>query len=574
MMKELIIAIEEEIGNPGLFVGRRKELNYFLDWTEKVKKELSHSTAILSRKKRGKTALVQRLCNILHTQNDPMLIPFYFKIEEGKISQLNFSDIFYRSLLSQYLGFKFRNINFSSAILPFNMLEELAKNDKTLLPDISGMEQIIEKNNPDLAWKHAREAGHRISALKGERIIQVIDEFQFLNEYIYTDNTHTNRIELATFYQSTAESKVSPQIITGSYIGWLSTIIGKMVSRYDEYYLENFTDEEALEAVYNYSNIYEEEVSYESACYMTGVCENDPYYIARMFESRYEGKDLTSIPSIIETLKYETTYPTGRIAKMWLEYIWDAIEKVNDKNAKKIILYLAKYGEEERTREQILKDLNLDMDDDELETKLHKLAKADIIAYGSTNYDFKGLGDNIFEIVFRKMYEKEIEKVDVKIIEEEINKQLLSIQKQISYFKGMAAEYRIINRLLFAEIKKIPLENIVYNHQEGMVLGRFASMKKRLFHIDQERGLEADIFCESEDKKGTDFVVEVKDWKDVVSTEKVKQFIEKKKLLEVYLTKSTGYIFYSENGLTKEQEELLAADGIMYTDAGRLSYLS
>ena len=56
------------------------------------------------------------------------------------------------------------------------------------------------------------------------KIIQIIDEFQYLNEYFYRDEACTVKHELAVFYQKTASSRVSPQIITGSYIGWLTRI--------------------------------------------------------------------------------------------------------------------------------------------------------------------------------------------------------------------------------------------------------------------------------------------------------------------------------------------------------------
>lgn len=98
--RDLIIALEEEIGNPDLFVGRKKELDFFLNWALKTKGRLSQSTAILARRKKGKTALVQRLFNILYTINDPQIIPFYFRIEEGNITQLRFSELFYQTLLS------------------------------------------------------------------------------------------------------------------------------------------------------------------------------------------------------------------------------------------------------------------------------------------------------------------------------------------------------------------------------------------------------------------------------------------------------------------------------------------
>ncbi|MDJ0837126.1 MAG: hypothetical protein QNK37_11460, partial [Acidobacteriota bacterium] len=58
-------ALREEIGMPELFTGRHEDLTYFLNWAAEAKRMLSQSHVILARKRRGKTALVQRLFNIL-----------------------------------------------------------------------------------------------------------------------------------------------------------------------------------------------------------------------------------------------------------------------------------------------------------------------------------------------------------------------------------------------------------------------------------------------------------------------------------------------------------------------------
>jgi len=72
---DLIHALTEEIGDPDLFVGRRAEMARLMNWAEGVKRRISMSTGILSRRKMGKTALLQRFINILFTRNDPQLIP-------------------------------------------------------------------------------------------------------------------------------------------------------------------------------------------------------------------------------------------------------------------------------------------------------------------------------------------------------------------------------------------------------------------------------------------------------------------------------------------------------------------
>ncbi len=105
VMTGLTIALAEEIGNPDLFIGRKQELAFYLKWAHGTKDLLSKSQALLSRRKKGKTALVQRLFNILYSQADPDVIPFFFRIPERPLSTAGFGLEFYSAFLSQYLGF-------------------------------------------------------------------------------------------------------------------------------------------------------------------------------------------------------------------------------------------------------------------------------------------------------------------------------------------------------------------------------------------------------------------------------------------------------------------------------------
>lgn len=77
-------ALKERIGNPGLFTGRKQELTYFLKWIDDIKEEKSQSTALLARRKMGKSALMERLFNITFYKNDGV-IPLYYEIKETKM---------------------------------------------------------------------------------------------------------------------------------------------------------------------------------------------------------------------------------------------------------------------------------------------------------------------------------------------------------------------------------------------------------------------------------------------------------------------------------------------------------
>jgi hypothetical protein len=59
------------------------------------------------------------------------------------------------------------------------------------------------------------------------------------------------------------------------------------------------------------------------------------------------------------------------------------------------------------------------MTDEELEKKMETLVKGDIINQGQTHFDFRCVQDNIFDKVFRGVYQKEIEHFDIGDIKKE-----------------------------------------------------------------------------------------------------------------------------------------------------------
>jgi hypothetical protein len=441
-MWDLTYALAEEIGDPDLFVGRKKEMARLLKWADGAKRRISLSTGILSRRKKGKTALLQRFFNLLYTRNDPQLIPFYYRIPEERLTKTAFAKTFYRRLLSQYFAFTTRTPEWVNQVLSFDELRELAQGDRHVAADLRRMEDVLE-SSPEEAWGHARDAGHRISAVRDVRILQILDEFQYMNRWLVSDHDSEKVEELCYSYMGTAESKFSPQLVAGSYIGWLGAILRHMTGRYHEWRLEGLSDEEAIEAVYAYAYTYQVPITDETAPYVAEVCDNDPFYIASTVRNLIEEKDLTTREGVRDALALETILGKGDIARVWREYLWDAFARVNDANARKIVLYLAAHEPEERGRDQILADLKLDMSDQDLEERLHKLVMADILAEGSSNFHYRGLGDRIFAMVFRRIYGVEIERVSAQSIEDDFKKELATAQRQIARYRGVAAEYRV-----------------------------------------------------------------------------------------------------------------------------------
>ncbi len=568
-MSDLTYALAEEIGDPDLFVGRKQELARLMKWAQGAKRRISLSTGILSRRKKGKTALLQRFFNILYTQGDPRLIPFYYRISEEQLAKTDFARGFYRRLLSQYFAFTTRTPEWVNQVLSLAELRELSQDDPHVAADLRRMEDILE-SSPGEAWGHARDAGHRISAARDVRIVQILDEFQYMNRWIVADHDSDKEAELCYSYMGTAESKFSPQIVAGSYIGWLGAILRHMTGRYHEWHLGGLSDEEALEAVYNYAYAYQVPITDETAAYVAEVCDNDPFYIASTIRNRIEEKNLTSEEGVRDALALETIMGKGDVARVWNEYLGDAFARVNDVNARKIVLYLARHDPQERSRAQIREDLDLQMTEGILEKRLHQLVQADILAYGSSYFHYRGLGDKVFAMVFRRLYGTEIEQIDSGEIEDDFKQQLASARGQISQHKGQAAEYKARYRLLAASLRGATLADFTDAEHE-VVLGPFARIHKARFYLDHERSVEADLHAVHERDGGTDLIVEIKDWERDVTSDVVRRFIEVKQALAGHLERETAFLFYSESGLSKQLTAALTEAGILIVDASKLA---
>jgi len=267
---------------------------------------------------------------------------------------------------------------------------------------------VIKKQEDDWdgMWNLASRLPAALATVKKKKIVQIIDEFQNINAYIY--DYRGERIDpLSGTYLDLAEKKEAPLIISGSEVHGLLEIVRRLTARFEENVLENLPEEEAKEAIWKYAEIFHTKIDDAGVDKLWNLTRGDPLYIKALFSSKHNTKnDYVQEDNIIEVYTQEIT--SGLIFKTWGEYIAKIFVEVNERNAKRLLLYLFQAGEE-RTRAQIIKDLKLDMTDSELETKLQKLIKADLISYGSTAFRYVIAKDKTYELVFRRLFQKEID---------------------------------------------------------------------------------------------------------------------------------------------------------------------
>ena len=577
-------ALEERIGNPDLFTGRKEEIDYFLKWIHDIKERKSQSTAIMARRKMGKTALLERLFNITFSKNDGV-IPFYYEIKETKMWVVDFCQDFFLTFIYQYIAFKSRKINYLGRDKK-NSLEE-AKKDAVneglnyLTGIIDNVAYSTRSGHVDILWNTVREAPKTIAFSENEFIVQMIDEFQFMNAMIYRDKEMKILADhLAGGYLSTAESKIAPLLISGSWVGWLMSELNTMLpNRFWYEYLGNMPEDEAIEMVYKYSAFFDVPVKEETAYLIFKQTQGSPFYISSLIRSRYRDKDLTTVNGLTDTLEFETLNRQGYIKAIWMEYVLSTFKKVNGKNAKQVVLYLCQHRDREVTRGELLEKLPLNMDDAELEEKLEALVKGDIISEGASKFRYRGITDNIFDKVFRGVYEEEIRKFDVKVIRKEYSEELENLKNQynhllgkFNYQKGYFAEYLLLDQLKLHARKNNELLKSITRYLPGdFNFCNYSRVWKYHSSPEYTRIFSVDIFARPVNMGDYAIIGEVKSRDSrKFSKEEVMKFQEKfaevKKLEKIQ--RAVGFIF-SRSGFTAEAEDYCKEKGIACSEDER-----
>ncbi len=196
---------------------------------------------------------------------------------------------------------------------------------------------------------------------------------------------------------------------------------------------------------------------------------------------------------------------------------------------------------------------------------------SDILARGSSDFRYRGLGDRVFAMVFRRIYGEEIDLVSVEEIDEDFKRELAGLKGQLSVYRGELAEHRVRYRLLIASLRGATLSDVVRDSEDATPIGPFTRIRKAHFYVDQDTCREVDLHAVHENDDGTDLMIEVKDWKKEPSPGVVRRFIEVKEALEGQLRRKTVFLFYSESGLSEEAAARLGEAGILLLDADLLA---
>jgi hypothetical protein len=167
------------------------------------------------------------------------------------------------------------------------------------------------------------------------------------------------------------------------------------------------------------------------------------------------GQDFNSVEGVIKTLDYEIKNRKGELFGTWSEYIFSTIKEVNDQYAKQILLFLSKERHKECTRVEISNHLDGQLSNGELEEKLRGLEYGDLITKGVNNFRYSGIPDDILDLIFRELYQEEIEQVKPDI-SKELHDKVAALEKEKKSLRGALNELkgRLLELIIYREINQ------------------------------------------------------------------------------------------------------------------------
>jgi hypothetical protein len=557
--------LEEKIGNPDLLVGREQEFASFDKWISNMPKKLSKSWALLGRRKSGKTAFVQRLFNKLWSANG-QVVPFYISIPDKPIWLVDLAVKYYETFASQYISFLERNIAPVSQHLKLEEIKDYGKANKlsSLVKDVDYITEYIEKRLYGVVWDRIYRAPHKMASLYDRRILVMIDEFQYLSSHVYSREDLSGKpIEgMPGSFHEVSESKIAPMLATGSYVGWMVDIMGKYLEAGRLSHIEfspYLTESEGLQAVYKYAENCNEALSNETAAQINELCMADPFFISCVIQSSFSGKDLTDSEGIIETVNYEIAGRRSELSGTWREYIDKTVDRINDRNGKKILLHLSKYNDRFWTPRELREELKLEQDEKEIHRKLISMVRGDLIEWGVADIDFRGLQDGTLNLILRHRFEKEIAEhqapPDLRI---DFRKKIAGLKKEnnilrgkLNQITGVVAEYQFATAL--RSRKRFNLGEFFNSSSD--IFDRAVNIQDVRIEVfiqrEDGKNLELDLIAESNDDSV--LLVEIKKRKAKTGINDIEDFLEK---MELYKSLNPEQIvfagFLSLGGFTDE----------------------
>jgi hypothetical protein len=574
-----------------IFTDREEELAFLMDWAGKVAKKWEWSLALISPRRYGKTAIMERFYNYLFWERDDV-IPFYYELGEKKRQVREFARDYYLSFLRQFLAYRLRD-----ATIAFD--EDLGAEQLYQLAEEAG-EELVQRSLENLPAHHSRyidgvfdvaqTAPHRYASMTGLSIIVMFDEFQRLDQVLYFDEEWTRKCPRYTGSFATAvESSWAPMLIAGSQVTMLArrALGGAMAGRVGSVYVDLMPLDGGAELARKLARQQGFDLPLELAYTISRLTKAHPYYIWCLFHSRMPGRDLSTEGGVQAALTFEVEDPLGRINEFWRDHFQRNMAAINEVNAKKMVLFLARNPDRAYSTREIVETLGLDLGREEADERLRDLLWGGIVRPAPSYGYYYGLKDAMLSRVLLALYGPEMEDTSMEEVlaqvEEEIAADVLAAKDEmIAHLRGELSNW--VGRVAEVFVEKVmkrcfedqTVEGETYFHRPGPVkLSRFTRVHTVYAHPPgATRTYQVDLYGETETGEEPPWVVEVKNWERPVGRPEVERFLKAAENLQADRGHEQAVCwFYARSGFSEPAEALLRERQVLHTDQAGLVQL-
>lgn len=138
---------------------------------------------------------------------------------------------YYRTFASHYISFLERDPMLIQRTLTMEKIRDYgeANSISALVQDVNVMLSDMKLEHYGLVWDTAYRSFHSFAAIYDQRVLVIIDEFQYLasNVYARPDFSGEPIRGMPGNYHEVSESKVASILVTASYVGWMVDIMSK-----------------------------------------------------------------------------------------------------------------------------------------------------------------------------------------------------------------------------------------------------------------------------------------------------------------------------------------------------------
>ncbi|NPV80566.1 MAG: hypothetical protein HPY52_09885 [Firmicutes bacterium] len=498
----------EELLLEGEFTDRLEILRELEEWYRNIKNLVSGSLALISPRRMGKTALLDRLVNKVFFE-DYGVAPFYFKMKREETTLHKFLLEYYTTFFRQYIAYLLRDpVLYGSRRMSLKDLLALETTDTRVRFIQEDFIKRFLTRYTEAGWQDARNhwedmlfAPEELGVRLGIHVAVIIDEFQDMKFYVY-DIADPEDIkpgksfatDLTATYDRAAQSRRAPMLVTGSAVTMIFRTVmgGPLGGRFDFRYLKPMAlvDGATLLKVLLHLYAGDAPTTDEAALYLSMQTAGHPYYIYCCVTSTCPGRRFLTLDDIDRVVEYEVT--RGKIFGFWETHFAENQALLNQDNdvelGKKIIYYFTKYTDAPVDIEAIAAKLKVPPA--MVEEKIEKLYLADLV-YRS-DFRYYTFNDPLLMRYIRHRYEHELKGLD---------KVELEWRGAFNYLKGKLLEQVVQNLLSHANNEELPGE--LFGRQGKVILPRFHMTGDYKVKLPDSREFQIDGFGEYTTPEGT-----------------------------------------------------------------------